>query len=373
MATGAARIGVVMPLAEQRGGAELALLHFLDGLLPETKALVRLCFLEQGPMVDWARQRGYSATVVESGRLRQLSRWSGSVRSLYAWIVQNQIGVVLSWMAKAHLYAGPAAWLARTPALWWQHGLPTRRSLDMLVSLVPSRRIIACSQAALRAQRRVSGRRADLVTVYPAVDLERCRQAELARAGRQALALPEDAVVIGIVARLQRWKGIDVLIKAFRELQFLRRNLHLVVVGGTHALEAEYASELHGLPHELGLQQRVTFCGHQNDVAKWMCEMDIVVNASFGEPFGMVIVEAMALGKAVVATSLGGAAEIVTNGVNGLLVVPGDVAELARALTTLVESADLRRSLGEAARERATYFSTPRFVAEVMAAIRKPA
>lgn len=365
------RIGVVMPLAEQRGGAEMALLHFLDGLLPESKALIRLCFLEPGPMVAWASERGYSATVMQTGRLRQLSKWGASVRSLYAWLLQNEVSVVLSWMAKAHLYAGPAAWLASIPSVWWQHGLPTRRSLDMLVSLVPSQRIIACSQAALQAQRRLSGRRADLVTIYPAVDLERLRRAERARPGRQSLGLPEDALVIGIVARLQRWKGIDVLIRAFRELLSEHQKLHLVVVGGTHSLEAEYASEVQRLPQELGLGQHVTFCGHQSDVAKWMCEMDIVVSASFGEPFGMVIVEAMALGKPVVATSLGGPREIVSDGVNGLLVGPGDVAGFARALARLVESQDLRRGLGEAARGRAADFSAPRFVTEVMAAIRQ--
>jgi glycosyltransferase involved in cell wall biosynthesis len=366
------RIGVVMPLAQQRGGAEVALLRFLDGLRPELKTTVSLCFLEPGPMAEWANQRGYSTTVMQTGRLRELKKWSDSVRSLYAWIRQDQIGVVLSWMAKAHLYAGPAAWWANVPALWWQHGVPSRGALEQLVGLVPARRIIATSRAVAEAQRRFSGRRTELVTVYPGIDLERLQQAERSRVGRKALGLPSDALIVGIVARLERCKGIDVLMHAYRELLRDERNLHLVVVGGLHPLQPDYATEVQRLPVELGIQRQVTFCGHQSDVAQWMCEMDIVVSATFGEGFGMAIVEAMALGKAVVATRSGGVPEILSDGIDGLLVAPGDVGQLTGALARLVDSSDLRTQLGSAARQRAAHFSAPRFVAEALAAIRKP-
>lgn len=366
-------IGIVMPLAEQRGGAEMALMHFLHGLRPDVQRCVRLCFLEAGPMVQWARERDYPAEVLEAGRLRQLPRWTSVVRGLHRWLRENDIGVVLSWMAKGHLYAGPAAWLARIPALWWQHGVPTRRGLDSLVSLVPAQRIIACSQAAARAQRRLSGDRSDLVTVYPGVDLQRLRRAETTAAGRRILGLPDNALIIGIVARLERWKGIDTLVRAFAALRTAHPQLHLVVVGGPHPLQPGYADEVQSLPRQLGVEQHVTFCGHQADAAKWMCEMDIVVSASFGEPFGMVIVEAMALGKAVVATNSGGAPEIVTDGVNGMLVMPGDVSELVGALSRLVGSQDLRRDLGSSARARAADFSAQRFIDRVLAVVRQRA
>jgi glycosyltransferase involved in cell wall biosynthesis len=365
------RIGVVMPLAEQRGGAEMALLHFLKGLMRESQADIRLCFLEAGPMVEWARQHGYAATVVETGRLRQLVRYSSAVRLLYRWLKRDDISVVLSWMSKAHLYAGPAAWLARIPALWWQHGIPARRGLDMLVSLVPARRILACSKAAVEAQRRLSGTRADVVAVYPGVDLDRLSAAERTRVGRQALGLPREAVVIGIVARLEPWKGVDVVLKGLRELLRRGKRPHLVVIGGPHPLNPQYAVELTRLADKLDLREHVTFCGHQSNVAHWMCEMDIVVSASFGEPFGMVIVEAMGLGKAVIATRSGGPREIVVDEVNGLLVEPGDVAGLVEALSRLADSPELRTRLGESARQRAIQFSAPRFVADVWAAIHK--
>lgn len=370
-ATAHPRIGVVMPLAQPRGGAEVALLRFLDGLVPGSKKLLSLCFLEPGPMVEWAKARGYSTTVIETGRLRQLKRWSDSVRSLHRWLLQNQIQIVLSWMAKAHLYVGPAAWWANIPALWWQHAVPARGGLELLVSLIPARRIIASSQAAAQAQRRLSGRRTELVTVYPGVNLERLQEANGTRAGRQALGLPEDALIVGIVARLERCKGIDVLIRAFCELLPEHPNLHLLIVGGLHPLQAEYGAAVQRLPSQLGIQQHVTFSGHQGDVAVWMSEMDIVVSATYGEGFGMAIVEAMALGKAVVATSAGGVPEIVSDGVDGVLVAPGNVARLAGALARLIASPELRVQLGSAARQRALRFSGPRFVAEAMAAIRE--
>lgn len=370
MTAGAARIGVVMPLGEQRGGAEMALLNFLTFIAPEKVPWLRLCFLESGPLVEWARQRGYAVTVVRAGRLRQLGNWSRAVCALYGWMRQNDIGVVLSWMPKAHLYAGPAAWLAGVRAVWWQHGVPVRRGIDGLVSLVPAQRVLACSRAAVAAQRQLSGRRAEVVTVYPGVDLERLERTEHARVGREALGIDEQAVVIGIVARLERWKGVDIVIRAFAQLARAHPRLQLVVVGGPHPPQPAYAEELQQLPRTLGIQ-RVTFTGHQTDASKWMCEMDIVVSASFGEPFGMVIVEAMALGKAVVATRAGGPPEIVTDGVNGLLVEPGDVSGLAAALSRLIESSRLRRQLGAAGRERAQRFAAPRFAADVLAALRQ--
>jgi glycosyltransferase involved in cell wall biosynthesis len=366
------RVGVVMPLAVQRGGAEMALLHFLDGLKPESKSLISLCFLEAGPMVEWARERGYSTAVVPTGRLRELVSWSRAVRALYQWLVQNHIRVVLSWMGKAHLYAGPAAWWANVPALWWQHAVPAPGGIERLVSLVPARRIIASSRAVAEAQRRLSGRKTQLVTVHPGIDLERLQLSDSQRVGRAALGLPSDALVIGIVARMERCKGIEILMHAFSRLLPQHPALHLLIVGGVHPLQPEYAAQVLRLPAELGIEQHVTLCGHQSDVARWMCEMDIVVSTTFGEGFGMVIVEAMALGKAVVATRSGGVPEIVNDGIDGRLVPPGDIAALVRVLSQLIDSPQARRTLGEAAQRRANDFSVPRFVNQVRTAIGEP-
>src|SRR5215472_11642488 len=169
------RVGIVMPLAEQRGGAELALVHFLAGVERMQRGEIFVCYLQEGPLAEWTAGEGFPTVVIPSGRLRE--PWSAlrCMRRLARWLKQNRIRVVVSWMAKAHLYAGPAALAVGVPAAWWQHGVPRNRGLDLAVTLLPARRVLACSRAAASAQQRMFGQRADLRTIYPPVDLERLR------------------------------------------------------------------------------------------------------------------------------------------------------------------------------------------------------
>jgi len=363
------RLAIVMPLAEQRGGAERALLHYLDALSAGARAAVHLCFLEAGPMVEHCRCRGFDVAVIPGGRLRQPLAWLRCVRELRRWLRARRAQVVLSWLAKAQLYAGVAAWLEGIPALWWQHGLPQRWSIDALATLLPARGVLACSDAVAGAQRRLPGRRAAVHTVYPPVDLVAVRRVEARPPGRAALGLPSEPLIIGIVARLQRWKGVHVLLEAVASLPPATYGPVVVVVGGPHPLERGYAEEVRRLAVELGLGERVRFVGQQPNPLEWMAAMDVVVNASFGEPFGMVIVEALALGRPVVATRQAGPAEILTDGVDGLLVVPGDPTALAVALERLCRDPALRSRLGAAGRERAQAFGVERFVSGVEAAL----
>jgi glycosyltransferase involved in cell wall biosynthesis len=359
------RAGIVMPLAEQRGGAELALSHFLRGVERTRRADIFVCYLQGGPLAEWTAAEGFPTTVVSSGRLRE--PWSAvrCVRALARWLKENDIRVVVSWMAKAHLYAGPAALAVRVPALWWQHGVPRNRGLDLAVTLLPARRVLTCSRAAARAQQRMFGQRAELRTIYPPVDLEHLRGVGQSPENRARLGLPASKLIVGIVARLQRWKGVHIFLEAARELLNERPEVFFVIVGGPHPLEPDYADSLERRSRELGLTDHVLFSGYQTNAAQWMAAMDVVVNASFGEPFGMVIIEAMALGKAVIATGLDGPTEIISDGVNGLLVTPGSVGELAGAIRRLVDEPALRTALGQAGRVRAESYGLPRFVLEV--------
>jgi glycosyltransferase involved in cell wall biosynthesis len=361
----APRTGIVMPLAEQRGGAELALLHFLSGLSREERSSINVCYLQEGPLVEWTVAEGFATTVIPSGRLREPWAWLRCTRRLTRWLKVNRLQVVVSWMPKAHLYVALAARLAGVPAVWWQHGVPRNRGLDLAVTLLPARRILACSRAAALAQQKVFGQRAELRTIYPPVDLESLRRIGPTHESRALLALPRDKVIIGIVARLQRWKGVHLFLEAAKQLIAWRSDLLFIVVGGSHPLEPEYATSLERRAIELGLCEHLLFSGHQASAVRWIAAMDVVVNASYGEPFGMVIIEAMALGKPVVATRLAGPTEIITDGVDGLLISPGSVPELATALRRLIEEPELRRELGLAGQQRARAYALPRFVREV--------
>lgn len=129
--------------------------------------------------------------------------------------------------------------------------------------------------------------------------------------------------------------------------------IHLVVVGGdAYGLSPAYARALPALVARLGLQAEVTMTDQVPDAGPYIEQMDILVNASDPEPFGIVLLEAMARGVAVVAVDSGGPAEFVEHGKTGMLAASGEPEALAEALEPLLSSPALRRELGAAGRER---------------------
>jgi hypothetical protein len=359
---------IVMPLAQQRGGAELALLQLVGS---DTSIRWHVVFLEDGPMVAQFRQLGYAADVIEAGRVRQPLKMLSAVRAIARLARRVEAKAMLGWMAKAHLYSGAAAKLAGIPAVWFQHALPTRGGMiDELANRIPAVGAMACSQFSADAQLKVTPRLA-MKVVYAPTDLQRFNPDTLAspQACRQELNLPADGPIIGIFGRLQRWKGMHVLIDAFPSILAKYPSATALVVGGIWELEAEYEKYLHDQAKTLGIEKSVVFAGHQTNIAQWMQACDVIVHASDREPFGMVVVEAMALGKPVIAGATGGPQEIITDGVDGLLARFEDVPALSAAVLRYLDDPITARKIGDAARQRAQEFSLERFVQSVSQAL----
>lgn len=201
------RIGIVMPIADQRGGAERLLQLLLerypsnDHLLPS----IDLAFLANGPMVAEARRSGHHVTVLPAGRLRDTARYLHTVRGIRKWLEDRQPGVVLSWMAKAHLYVSPAARGLGIPRMWYQHGIPDKGWLDRAATALPCEGVIACSAVAAAAQVRLRPRRQTHV-VYPAVETA---GPQFVIDPRSQLNLSVAGPILILVSRLERWKGVD--------------------------------------------------------------------------------------------------------------------------------------------------------------------
>lgn len=152
-------------------------------------------------------------------------------------------------------------------------------------------------------------------------------------------AASQPTVVLS-VGRLVPYKGHDVLIRAFQGLRGEGLDLRLIIAG-----EGHWRPYLESLVSELGLEQHVSFLGHvPNGPRLWRVyrQAHIFVLPSLSEALGLVIIEAMANGLPVVASAVGGIPDVVVNGVNGLLVRPGDADELSRAIKRLVEDNLLR-------------------------------
>ena len=366
------KIAIIMPLAEQRGGAELALTHLMQqGQKLEVEWLI--IFLQGGPMVKQVQALGAEACVVEAGRLREPVRFSRAVREIVRIVRDEQITLILGWMGSAQLYGGLAAWLTRVPCAWFQHGIPKDKHwIDRLATRLPALGILTCSQAVADAQAKIKPSR-PMRVVYPGVEMDRFDSDKLptpAEAKRR-LGLPLEGPIIGIVGRLQHWKGMHVLVEALPEVLKTHPDAHAVIVGGNHALEPDYPAFLRERIQALGLVDNVTLAGLQSNVPEWMQAMDVIVHASDHEPFGIVVIEAMALCKPVVAGNTAGPTEVITDGINGLLTPYGDAPALAAALGRYLENPDFAAQLGAAARTRALDFSTRRYAENCVAALRE--
>ena len=156
-------------------------------------------------------------------------------------------------------------------------------------------------------------------------------------------------LTFGVVGRLAPWKGQDFFLRAFANA-FPDGQERAVLVGGALFGEQPFASGLPGLASELGIADRVTFRGHRPDVWDELSQIDVLVHSSVTpEPFGQVILEGMAAAVPVVAANAGGPAEILVDGVTGLLYQPGDVDSLARTMRRMKDVA-LRDRITSAAR-----------------------
>ena len=352
---------LLMPVASPGGGSEQLLLRFLRRSPPDGLECT-VVFLENGPLRESLDRQGIATRVVQAGRLREPLRYLRAVRQCARIAEQVDADLVFSWMPKAHLYGSWAAQWAGCPAAWYQHGAPELGWMDRLVTLQPARAVVACSHHVARMQTALWPRRPTHV-VHPSVDLNRFAPNHLPapREARKRIGLPPEGPVVGMVSRLQKWKGVHTFVDAFPNVLEEHPAAHGVIVGGQHPHEPEYDAEIDRRIAEQNLQASISKVGHQSNVPTWMQAMDIVVHASDSEPFGMVVIEAMALGKPVVAGRSGGPSEIIREGRDGLFAPFERPQVLARRLIALLDQPDEAHRMGRAARERAHDFSAHDF------------
>ena len=175
------------------------------------------------------------------------------------------------------------------------------------------------------------------------------------KALRQSLSIPESAeLLVGLVGRLTKKKGVDYLIEAAAKLVPQFPNLQIVIVGGEINTDPEPCYlELVAKIEELGIKNNVTFTGKRYDIPEIMGLLDIFCLPTYThEGLPRSIVEAMAMSLPVVTTDIRGCREIVVQNQTGLIVPPFDTDSLAQALTKLLENAELRKQYGAAGRAR---------------------
>ena len=187
-------------------------------------------------------------------------------------------------------------------------------------------------------------------TVYSGIDLSERPLTYNDQAIRQMIGLPNGAVLLGTVANLFPRKGYEVMLRALPAIVRAVPTVHYVIVGSD---DHDYAVRLKRLAQELNIADRVHIVGFQDPVQPILASLDLYVHPALMEGFGIAVVEAMAMGKAVVATTTGGLPEVVAQGETGLLVPPGDVESLAATVVSLLQDDSRREQMGGNGRARA--------------------
>jgi glycosyltransferase involved in cell wall biosynthesis len=381
------------------GGAETALLELLASL--DAAAGDRELWLvlgEDGPLGERARKLSVQVVVElfppalarlgDAGQKRVAILWS-LVKAIPEMILYTRRlsricqrvdpDIVHTNGFKMHLlgiWSSPR----RSAVVWHIHDYVGARPL-MSRLLRPFRE--ACA-AAIADSKSVAAELRELlpglrvVPIYNAVDMERFAPTGN-RLDLDTLAglspAPPGTVRVGLVATFARWKGHKVFLKALSQLPASLSVRGYVIGGPIYQTSGSQWSmqELEQEADELGIAGRVGFTGFLDDTAAAMRSLDIVVHASTEpEPFGMVIVEGMACGKAVIASRTGGAAELFVEGENALSHSPGDAMALAHQILRLAEDDGLRRRLGLAGRGTAErFYRGKRLASEVLALYRE--
>ena len=249
-----------------------------------------------------------------------------------------------------------ASILLRVPLVAFQRGdEPTS-----LISRLLARRVrcyVANSSATRASLVTVGVRPTDIEVVYPPVDLSRFDPSQTGRIQLVDLGLPPTAPCFGIVGQLVEWKGHRVFLDAAQRVFLAMPHACALVVGEAPPDRRRYRAALEEQAVRLGIYDRVKFLGFRDDVADLLRLMDVVVHASiWAEPFGRVLVEAMAMKKPVVASMAGGPLEIVEDGKTGFLVPPGDAVRLAERILGLLAAPERARQMGDAGLKAAARF-----------------
>jgi len=333
------------------GGAEAIL---MDLLRLQNRKRFEPCvvFFNQGPLAKEVEKLGITVITMNAPRLSNPFAFVWAIFKLAQLIKRESISLVMSNGGWTQILGGIAAWITRTPSIWFQHGRPSKTSfIEKLNSWIPAKFVLVNSKFTGDLQSRYGNKNTQVKLIYPGIDLNKI-QFDLSsrRLLRSELNLSDQSVMVLLPARFEHWKGQIVLLRAAVEVLKEHPHVRFVFSGGClfglgKNVENDLKSYIAGHPILNGC---IHFLGHRSDMSAVYSAADIVVNTSIEpETFGMTLVEAGACSRPVIASRHGGAMETVLEGEKGFLFEPGNEKALAEWLKKLVGSQELRNKLGQ--------------------------
>lgn len=356
-------------------GGERVLLRLLSAL-DRTRTDPLLVIPSEGPLAEAVRSLGIATRVTPVAWWIPATHWSAPeflaqlegiedrTSTLEQLLREERVELVHTNVIVTMEGALAAARLS-LPHVWHSRGLFDEKfppsyfnDLPFLLGAVDALtdRVLCVSDAVSR-QMGSYCRKARLQVIRDGFDLEGflSQPVESGPSFRARHGIPPDARLAVTVGGVQRRKGLLDLVEAAASLRRTRSDLVFLVVGAES--DPAFAADLRSRIHALGLESFFRFLGFQANVATVLAHGALLVHPSHSEGFGIVLLEAMAAGKPVVATRCGGPEEIVAEGRTGLLVEPQNPSELAGAIEAVLSNPAAAAEMGRAGRKRVASFS----------------
>jgi len=274
---------------------------------------------------------------------------------------KEKIGVIHANSLTAGIYAAPVSFLCRIPMVWHERDLNRHSFLTPLIAKF-AKRIIAISNVVAENLKAQIGDSKKIQVIYNGIDVEFFNHA-----GTPVFpGLPAGKQTVLMAAQFVRWKGhTDFITMAFLVKENIPDAVFIFAGDKNRPDQQKYIRELEASIAEKGLKDNFVWTEFVEDMPYLLQNADCVVLPSAHEPFGRIVIEAMAAGKPVVSVKSGAIPEIIEDGVSGCLVEPGDCKLMAEAVCGLLKDKELARSMGEKGKLRVTQnFAIQRTVIE---------
>jgi glycosyltransferase involved in cell wall biosynthesis len=364
------------------GGAEIV----LSAVAPLFKSDSAIFLFEDGPLrlsmqdeglrvILSKQQKDISGIKRDTNLLKVVVPLLGSLSAVVGEIARlaKNFDVIYANSQKAFVLSALASIIKRKKLIWHLHDILSREhfskaqiSLAVRLANAQASCVIVPSSATRKAFIAAGGKAKLVKVVHNGVKFPHVDSSNDLAVERALVGIPT-SFVYGVFSRLARWKGQHVAIEA---LQYVN-DASCVIVGDAQFGEQDYASSLKALAEQLGVQDRVIFLGHRNDVPKLMSLVDVYVHPSISpEPFSLALLEAMHAGLPIVASNAGGVPEAITSGVTGFLATPGSAKDLAKYIRIFQNDPPAAKQLGSNAFAVATEeFSVSQMQSKILAVI----
>lgn len=249
---------------------------------------------------------------------------------------------------RAAVYGLIAGKIAGKKTVWHVRDIHRSLFFRKLMPLFADKIITVSKAAAAPFSAKLTRNKVEVI--YNGVDLTEYASEKTPGTLKQELHLSKDEILIGMVGRINRWKGFHLFIQAMPMVINRHPHVKAVIVGEEMFSKEGYLEELKDLTSGLGLEKTVRFLGRRTDIPNVMKSLDILVNFSSAEPFGRVIIEALAMETPVIVAGSGGPPEIVGESKCGYVVEEPEPIKLAEAIVNMIDENDIE-SMGFAGRK----------------------